>query len=411
MIKDTLFAITEAHPETLDVFISRGFPQMGDPVLRETFGKQITLETALMLKGINSGSFLALLEETISKTGEPEDITLTGSEKTADLTGETISVMGLLPCPVRIPLLEKFEQFSRDYTRRTGTGVNYKLQAASMGLGWIEEHILKNPDPDSMPDLFISAGFDLFFDEKKIGKHRKSGFFRDMASYREINETFKGCGLPDPEGNFSIIGAVPAVFLINRDELKGRIPPETWEDILKPEFANSVSLPMSDFDLFNAILLNLYKQYGREGIRKLGRSLLQSMHPAEMVKSSVKTGPKPAVTIMPSFFTQMAKGEGPLTAVWPGDGAIISPIFILTKKSKENLLKPVVDFFASEEVGKVLSGQGNFPVCNPDVDNRTEGKPFLWIGWDFINSHDVSGTITECMGLFHEGARSVKEAV
>ncbi|MDM8534564.1 ABC transporter substrate-binding protein, partial [Clostridiaceae bacterium HSG29] len=41
------------------------------------------------------------------------------------------------------------------------------------------------------------------------------------------------------------------------------------------------------FDLFNAILLNVYKKYGEDGIKRLGKSLLSSMHPSEMVKSHI----------------------------------------------------------------------------------------------------------------------------
>ena len=59
---------------------------------------------------------------------------------------------------------------------------------------------------------------------------------------------------------------VAAVFLVNTDELGDRAVPVSWEDLLKPEFENSVSLPIGDFDLFNAILLNIYKKYGEDGI-------------------------------------------------------------------------------------------------------------------------------------------------
>ena len=41
---------------------------------------------------------------------------------------------------------------------------------------------------------------------------------------------------------------------------------------------------IKDLDLFNAILLNLYKNFGEDGIKRLGRSLKKSMHPSEMVK-------------------------------------------------------------------------------------------------------------------------------
>lgn len=89
--------------------------------------------------------------------------------------------------------------------------------------------------------------------------------------------------------------------MINEQEL-GDIPaPKTWKDLMKPEFTNRVSLPVGDFDLFNAILLNIRNTYGDKGVELLGRSFMKSMHPAEMVKSDRKEAP-PTVTIMPYFF-------------------------------------------------------------------------------------------------------------
>ncbi len=408
-LESTLFEITENYPETIDIFISRGFPQMGNEEKRKNFGKSINLKTALMLKGISSESFLSLLKETVNSGNTDGDVTLQSgpvSTKT-ELNGDTLNIMGLLPCPVRIPLMEKFDQFAKNYTAKTGTALNYQLQAASLGLEWVEQHILNIDSTDKLPDLFLSAGFDLFFDEKKIGHHRRSGLFKDMTDYRDVNKDFKELDIIDPDGCYSIIGTVPAVFLVNMEQLGDRKKPESWLDILKPEFENSVSLPIGDFDLFNAILLSIHKNYGKEGVEKLGRSLLDSMHPSQMVKSATKKGNKPVVTIMPSFFTRMTGGKGPLTAVWPSDGAIISPIFMLSKSEKEEVLKPIVDFFASKEVGEILAHQGRFPSVHPDVDNKFEDNKYMWIGWDYIKTHDIGSLITECMDIFDKSSREV----
>ena len=405
-MENTLFEITENYPETIEIFLSRGFPQMGDEEKRNSFGKTINLKTALMLKGINSESFLALLRETINGAGAEKDVTLqNGPVHTgAKLSGETLDIMGLLPCPVRLPLMEKFEKFASNYAAETGRALNYQLQAASMGLEWVEEHILKNNSAEHLPDLFLSAGFDLFFDEKKIGHHRRSGLFKDMTSFKGVNRDFNGLDLFDPDGHYSIIGAVPALFLVNSEELGDRKKPESWNDILQPEFENSLSLPIGDFDLFNAILLNIHKNYGLEGVEKLGKNLLSSMHPSQMIKSATQKGKKPIVTIMPAFFTKMTGGKGPLSAVWPSDGAIISPIFMLSKAEKEKELQPIVDFFASKNVGEILAHQGKFPSPHPDVDNQFEENTYMWIGWDYIKKHDMSDLIVQCMALFEKSS-------
>ncbi|MDC7241372.1 MAG: ABC transporter substrate-binding protein [Spirochaetales bacterium] len=398
---DTLYKITEEYPETIPVFVSNGFPQMENREKRESFGRSITLETALMLKALDLKIFTKLLEEAVEQKRNSADVTLNDGEFSED----ALNIAGLLPCPVRLPLMEQFGTFLEKYKETHNTPVNHELKAASMGLDWVQEHIEGVEDPADLPDLFISAGFDMFFDENKIGKFKKAGVFEDTTGLESFNPLFDGLDLKDPRGHYGMIAVVPAVFLINTDELGDRPLPRSWDEVLSPEFEKRVSLPVGDFDLFNGILLNIHKTYGDEGVRRLGRSLLESMHPSQMVKSDRKKDEKPIVTIMPYFFTKMVFPGGPMEAVWPEDGAIISPVFMLGKKEKRDALQPVVDFFASREVGEVLSHNGRFPSVHPEVDNRVDGdKKFLWLGWDYIYSNDIAALISRCEEIFNEAA-------
>lgn len=127
------------------------------------------------------------------------------------------------------------------------------------------------------------------------------------------------------------------------------------------------------------------------------------MHPSEMVKSHIKKISRPKITIMPYFFTKMTKRGGPMKAVWPSDGAIISPIFMLSKKKKSEQLKPIIDFFASKEVGEILSHNGKFPSINPYVDNMIPNdQKYMWLGWDFINENNIGDLIEKCEKIFNE---------
>ncbi|MCK5131412.1 MAG: ABC transporter substrate-binding protein [Candidatus Sabulitectum sp.] len=397
----TLWDLTEQYPETIPVFTSNGFPQMKHDKQRAKFARSITLETALMLKQIDFDTFSSLLVEAIERDDAAIDITLATS--TGVRNSDALNIVGLLPCPVRIPLLEQFNEFAKKYSSEHGVAINHELKAASMGLDWVENNVKGVTDAKDLPDLFISAGFDMFFDEEMIGKFKRQGVFADTTTLDKFNSLFDGLNLKDPRNHYAMIGVVPAVFLINRDELDGREVPRTWEDILKPEFEKRVSLPVGDFDLFNGILLNIHKHYGEEGVTKLGRSLLQSMHPSQMVKSNRLKTQRPIVTIMPYFFTKVVKEGGPMIAVWPEDGAIISPIFMLAKKEKMEKLQPVVDFFSSVEVGKILSHKGLFPSVHPDLDNNIpEQNKFMWLGWDYIYSNDISALIEKCDALFNK---------
>ncbi|SMB81212.1 ABC-type Fe3+ transport system, substrate-binding protein [Desulfonispora thiosulfatigenes DSM 11270] len=398
---ESLFDITQKHPEVIDLFVSIGFENMKDPVQRELVGKSISLEIALKLKKINLEVFTDRLVEAIEQKKDASNMNIGKSEEN---TKADINIQGVLPCPVRIPLMESFSKWLEE-TEGVNKNVNYDLKAASVGVDWIKEAIENVESDEVISDIFISAGFDLFFDKKLMGKFKSKGVFKDLTGFEKLNTDFENeeISLRDPDGQYSLIGVVPAVFLINTEELNGREIPKTWDDIFKPEFKNSVSLPIGDFDLFNAIILNIYKKYGEEGIRNLGECLLVNMHPVQMVKSHMKKTSKPAVTIMPYFFTKMTKQNGPMTAIWPEDGAIISPIFLLSKKAKEKELKPYINFLASKQVGEILAHNGLFPSISPEVDNRIpKENKYMWLGWDFIKNNDIGELIKKCEKIFHE---------
>lgn len=391
----SLYSVTEEIEGALALLVSLGFSNLRDEKQRELFGKVITISDALKTKGISLDAFTEMLGEH-------------GIEEEQNHSMK-IKMAGVLPCPVRVPLLESFEEWLSE--REFPFHLEYDLKAASMGIGWLSES-LENKSGEDLPDLFISAGFDMFFDKSRFGRFRAESFFEDLTSFSHLHRDFdqEDIRLKDPRKQYSMIGVVPAVFLVNTKELGNRKVPRSWDDILSDEFKNSISLPVSDFDLFNAILLNIYKSHGEAGIAQLGRNMQKSMHPAEMVKSHMKLMERPSVTIMPYFFTKMVKDGGPMVAVWPEDGAIISPIFLLTKKERKKELQPIVDYLLSKEVGELLSHNGRFPSVNPEVDNRiSEENRYQWIGWEFIEKYDLTLLIRRCEEIFHRAMRGEVE--
>jgi len=385
-IKDTLFNITEKHEEALDLLISLGFDSLKDDNLRKVFGSSISLENALKSKKINADEFVTRLMERIEENKSAQ-------KKFKD----TIRITGVLPCPVKVPLMETFEKWLSE--QNFDFNLNYDLKAASMGIDWIKDEMKNSVN---VPDLFISAGFDLFFDKNLLGKYKSENLFEDITGIQKYNDDFSEYNLEDPSCQYSMLGIVPAVFLVNKDELKGRKIPQSWEELMSGEFENNVSLPISDFDLFNALLLNIYRLYGEEGIRKLARIFQKNMHPSEMIKSHMKRE-RPAITIMPYFFTWMVREGSPMELVWPKDGAIISPIFMLTKKETKDKTKAIADFFASREAGEILSHKGKMPSVNPEVDNQIpKENKYIWLGWDFIKENDISNLIKKCENIFND---------
>ncbi len=395
----TIKQLVEQYPETLEVLIANGFDNLKDPKVLASVGSFLKLERAAQTKQYDLENFLGLLQQKVYEQHQQVDITM---KTTLKEEGE-VRISGLLPCPVRLPLLEGFNGFVEQYTKETGTTVSYQFEAASVGADWIAEHIQGVDDPAQLPELFVSAGFETFFDPRTIGRFKAQGLFKDLTA-GPLNKDFDGIDLRDPQGHYSLISVVPAVFMVNHDELGDLPVPRTWADLFTPAFEQKVALPVGDFDLFNAILLSIHKQYGDEGIKKLGRCMLKSMHPAQMIKNAQRSAEeKPPVTIIPFFFSRMAEMVKSLEVIWPEDGAIISPIFMLTKADKADKLQPIADFLYSKEVGELLTNKGLFPSLNPEVTNQLPAEhPWQWVGWDYLYSHDIAEQIRYTVRLFEE---------
>jgi ABC-type Fe3+ transport system substrate-binding protein len=393
----TVQAVLENWPQTLDVFIANGFDNFRDEKQRNTVAPYLKLERAAATRNYNLDSFLGLLQAAIDAEHNLVDVTM----KETSTKQSDIRVSGLLPCPVRLPLLEGFDTFIKNFSATSGLKVSYRLEAASVGADWIEKEIKTIEDADELPDIFVSAGFETFFDRNTIGRFKDQGVFCDITN-EAVNADFEGIDIRDPKGDYSIIAAVPAVFMVNHEVL-GDLPlPRSWSDLLKPEYERQVALPVGDFDLFNAILLNIYKEHGETGVEKLGRSMLKSMHPSQMVKNAKRVAEeKPIITIMPYFFSKMVSMVDTLEIVWPEDGAIVSPIFMLTKKSKLEQTRPISEFFGGKQIGELLAQRGLFPSLNTEVDNRLNfDHPWKWIGWDYIYQQDIGELIQRTNQIF-----------
>lgn len=387
---DNIKDIIKEYPSLIDTFESNGFKGLNNEMILKQLSK-LSLEQVCANKGIGIELFVELLNEAIKE--EVTDVTLKESKNKGE-----INVVGLLPCPVRIPLLEQFNLLSNV------DRINHNLKAASEGLDWLKEEV-ETAQVDDLADIYISAGFDLFFEDNLMKKFKDQKVFKDFYNDVEYNKDFSNdyLELKDPNGDYSMISVVPAVFLVNTQVLGERPIPKTWKDLFDPIYKNSVSLPVSDFDLFNAILIHIYKEFGLEAVKTLGEQMIQSMHPAEMVKSERRSRVKPAISIMPYFFTKMALPGSVMQAVWPNDGAIISPIFMLSKADKYEKVKEVTDLFNSKETGEILSHKGLFPSINKDVDNNLGDKTFKWIGWEYIDNNDIGSILKKCMNAFQEG--------
>ncbi len=404
----TLFEITEQNPATIPVFVANGFEHVGDDKKRTTHGKMVTLEQAVKMKGKDLTTFTKLLSEAVTNAAAKTDITLELADDARIFPTEgDVRIAGLLPCPVRIPLLEACDRVCKEVTAETGKTVKVNLAAASVGADVLDKALQAIKDENDLPDIFLSAGFEAFFDHRNMARFRDRGVFIDR-SWSEHNPLFENYDLKDPKGLYSLLAVVPAVLLVDRTRLgEGEEVPRSWADVLDERFTGRLALPVGDFDLFNGILLTIWKEFGEEGVAALGRNLQQGMHPSQVAgRFAARKGEGPTVSVIPYFFSRMAEFNPNAEIVWPAEGAVISPIFMLLKKSAGPAAARVADFFASKEAGEILAHRGLFPSCHPEVANKVpDHAPFLWLGWDFIAENDLGELIPRVNEIFKKAGR------
>lgn len=325
-----------------------------------TMGKFISLKSALKAKNIAEEVFIKAFDEYRESIKNEEELKKFGKLKVA----------GVLPCPIRIPLVDELN-------KNNLKNFSFNLKSANLGL----DHVKESFEKDENPDLIISAGYEMITNEnyRKILK-------RDYISPQaEINKGFieRGADLKDGENTFHIIGIVPAVFIVNKRVLGNKKIPESWEELLSGDYKNSLAIPMSDLDLYNALVISIYERYGSDGLKKLKDAIYTSAHPAQMVKEKELA----AISVAPYFFAAMVQSQD-LQMVWPKDGAIVSPIFMTAKKDKIEQLKEIIGIFLSEKVAKIFSANGKFPSTNPNTDlGISSDQKLMFPGWDFLNKN------------------------
>lgn len=402
MIEKTMSisSIIEQYPETRAVFVANGLDDLVDRKKLEKVGAFLTLESALKMKKKDLPAFMKMLSEQINSNHDSIDITLAEKENTQR------DVIGLVPLPVRLQILETFEDFRFRLQKEEGLSIGSKFVAAQVGTDWVDEAYGRVEDPRMLPDIILSAGFDFFFAQPFMDRFIKSGVFGRVLPWTE-NKDFGPIGLQDPKSGYSIISVVPTVFVVDHAALAGRAAPRTWEDLLDSSYEKFITMPERSIDVHKSVLLTLYARFGEEGVRCLGRNTACQLHPAQMAKktgSAIKD--RPVVSVMPYFFARtIRKAEG-ISVIWPEDGAIVTPIYMLAKsdpkfcRADPHAVELAAELFLSRQMGISFTRE-YFPSLHPEVNNALPDEAsFQWIGWKFLEGMDSGIILPQIYRLF-----------
>ncbi len=356
--------------------ISIGFDKFENVDGIKAMTKIMTLRKILKLRGIAVDDFLERFEQFNGAHDARPQVAFEDAD---------VVVKGALPCPVKDKIIELY-----DATFAAGELKVYSdFKSASLGYDFIadDEQAVTVAD---LPDIFISPGFAFpFLDARAMPLFNGRNFLTDCFNYNAQFAKFK-----DPRGVFQMAGAVPCVFLVNKTGHVDGACPRSWAELVDPNVAVEVTLPISDLDMLNAVVLTVHSHFGDAGVKNLLAKCTNSLHPSQMVKTMLLNKAKPSINVIPYFFSVMAERNPNVEIIWPEDGAILNPIFMAFKSGKDSSVTPLVEFFGGVPFAESMHADGKFPGAVAGVDNHLPGD-FLWAGWDYLYDNDLAAIMKQ----------------
>jgi ABC-type Fe3+ transport system substrate-binding protein len=314
-------------------------------------------------------------------------------EAAIEQAGETfqrhLHLLAYAACQFKPTFKEHVDVVLRKYCEETGIVLNSHIP---LGCGHNDDaydNVWQVEDIDDFPDIVASMGFGDFFRKAFVERFVKKGYFAS-AWTGKINDPFERAGFRDPDGWYTIYSVFPYVMLVDRRRLGSHPVPRSWPDLLHPDLRDRIIINGSEGLVAEVPLLYFFREHGEDGLIRLAANIRDSWHPAQMARAAASNSSKgAAVYIIPWFWSQVRDGSDDVQLVWPEDGALTSPIYLLIKASKRDELSSIVACLTSTELG-AKSAQACFPSLNPLVDNKLpERASFKWLGWDYIKSHDL----------------------
>jgi ABC-type Fe3+ transport system substrate-binding protein len=306
------------------------------------------------------------------------------------------------PCPVKLVVKDGIDRIVDAYARR-GEDLSAHIP---MGCTSVDPYdpVYRESDPDRLPGIIASIGFGDFWRREFVDRHVRAGIFA-AAPAAPLHPLHERAGLQDPRGRYTLYGVTPYLFLADTRRLGGLPAPTAWEDVLHPRYKGELIMCGDGDDMADAVILNVYKEFGMDGLHALADNCKGFMHSSSMVKSA-GSGDEDAggVYIIPAFFAETVTRPAHLRVIWPRDGAASSPLYFLAKKSERERLADVIAFFGDGFAG-IGSAAWFVPMHARAAAALPPGASLKWVGWDFIEDNDVTGRRDTLNVLFRDLVR------
>ena len=335
----------------------------------------------LKFKNIDGETFLERCRAAVAPAGEP------AASSAADIRGTQPTLLALLPCGLKVSLNNALQTFAEQLAQND-------TPLAYLAEGNVNHELSYYPYIDSvesveeLPDLILSSDINAFYHHRFLEKFIEPGHFISVNS--PMAPHMADIGFADPHGHFTMFCGNALVIVHVKDVRPKLKAPERWEDLLQERYGKSIIMRGQDSFFCSGVLVPFFRLFGADAIPRLAANVCNGLHPSQMVKMiDTHADNCPPLFIMPWFFAHKIKAKERIEILFPQEGAFISPVQLLVKKSKREELAPVIDFLMSLSLHQHCS-DNFFPSPHPGVvPNLPQDKKLFWIGWDFIYHHDL----------------------
>ncbi len=310
-----------------------------------------------------------------------------GNEDTNMTPAADLDLLLYSPCPVKLVVSAEIDRISAAYADQ-GETLSIHIP---MGCTSIDPYdpVCLETDPEKLPAIVASIGFGDFWKKDFVQRFVKPGLFETIKP-QQVHPLHQRSDLVDPEGHYTIYGVNPYIFLVDTRRLGALPVPRCWEDLFHPDYRNEIVMCGDGDDMADAVVLNLYREHGQEGLEALVRNISGIMHSSQMAKIAGSKDPQArAIFIIPYFFAVGTKQPDHVRMVWPEDGAAASPLYCLAKKSEKERLGKLMSFF-TEGFAAIESTSCFIPVGGGMPAELPSYARLKWVGWDFIRDNDVN---------------------
>ncbi|MBY9082346.1 ABC transporter substrate-binding protein [Paenibacillus sp. HN-1] len=310
-------------------------------------------------------------------------------------------LLAMLPCPLKVPLEETFVRQQND-----GLWSDLDPQEVAFEGNANQSDFYTTVDgfesEEELPDAVITPGISSFFHQSFRTRFLDHDVFADAADYAP-NARFAEIGMKDPLGRVTLLCVNPLVIVADKARLGGLPEPRSWSDLLNPEYRKQVTMRGHKGSFCETVLLTLGQCFGQEILTGLGRSVRQGLHPGQMAKlAGTDSADATALYVMPYFYANNIRKKEKVSIIWPEEGAIASPVFLLAKRQSTEAGRRLADFFTGAETAQLYE-DAFFPSPHPSVKTSVPDRKLLWMGWDLVWNRDIQKLTDESNAAFLRG--------